>query len=106
MAIERITQKFETCNCGCKGRDLQHANVVKRQVRSIVYLDAPATMRIGGRTGFDATVVALGLYTVDHETFWCGFYAIRVEDRWLPMGWGRVDTDDAVLIADDAKGAA
>jgi len=47
----KIRRRWETCRCGCKGRDHWHTNVIQRTVRDVRELSAGATARTTAEYG-------------------------------------------------------
>jgi hypothetical protein len=92
--VQPVRQKFHTCSCGCEGRDPQHANVIRREVRHVVYIEAVKVPVLSER-GYEMTIIATGEYTADGERFACGWAVCRSSEEptrsWWNFGWVRID---------------
>lgn len=85
---EKITNRLTPCNCGCNGRDSQHARTFVRVVSDVVALDTPAlaVTRAFGR----ATVIARGFVSLPgrDEPVAVGFVVHHVDGfGWHRSGW-------------------
>jgi hypothetical protein len=89
-APEMIQQKLDTCSCGCRGRDPQHATRIKRALRNIQWLDAVQNVRAFEHP-FTARIIGFAEYTADGTTFLAGAAMRQFDDgACYPMGWVRI----------------
>jgi hypothetical protein len=86
-----IMQKLEECTCGCKGRDAQHKEVIRRAVHNLEFFEEPQETVLPALRSTKVLILARGTYKVEGTRFKCGYWIVqRPNGEWWSMGWARI----------------
>lgn len=95
---QRVTQRIDTCGCGCQGQDPWHARYAKRVIKDVVILDQPHYAKTGWAGGGLVNVCAVGTYKHPSGVRQCALTIARATvpptgEQWHIVGWQWIDED-------------